>query len=87
MDIVILPSAYKHGITEESIYACLFNCMSDIVLENPPLKRLIVGFDHRGNAVEIIALEESERRRLVVIHAMRLRKKYYSLLSGDSNEL
>jgi hypothetical protein len=83
MDIVILPSAYKHGITDESIYPCLFNCKSDIVLENPPLKRLIVGFDHRGNALEIIALEETEYNRLAVIHAMKLRKKYYHLLSED----
>jgi hypothetical protein len=87
MDIVILPSAYKHGVSEESIYSCLFNCTSDIVLEDPPLKRLIVGFDHRGNALEIIALEETERSRLAVIHAMKLRKQYYHLLSEDSNEL
>jgi hypothetical protein len=87
MDIVILSSAYKHGITKESIYSCLFNCKSDIVLESPSLKRLIVGFDHQGNALEIIALEETERNRLVVIHAMKLRKKYYHLLVEDSNEL
>jgi hypothetical protein len=87
MDMVILPSAYKQGISGESIHACLFNGKSDIVLEDPPLKRLVVGFDHRGNALEIIALEETERNRLVVIHAMRLRKKYYYLLSEDSNEL
>jgi hypothetical protein len=57
------------------------------VLEDPPLKRLIVGFDHRGKALEIIALEETERNRLVVIHAMKLRKQYYHLLLEDSNEL
>jgi hypothetical protein len=57
------------------------------VLENPSLKRLIVGFDHRGIALEIIALEEIERNCLVIIHAMRLRKKYYHLLAEDSNEL
>ena len=87
MDIVILQSAYKHGISAESIYSCLFNCASDILLENPPLKRLIAGFDHRGVALEIIALEETERNRLVVIHAMRLRKRYYHLLQEDTNEL
>jgi len=52
MDILILQSAHKHGITDESIYSCLFNCRSDIMLENPlfvisPVRRLIVGFDHR----------------------------------------
>ena len=87
MDIVILQSAYKHGITAESIYSCLFNCTSDIMMENPPLKRLIAGFDHRGLALEIIALEEIECNRLVVIHAMKLRKRYYHLLKEDTNEL
>jgi len=62
------------------------------MLENPsfsisPVRRLIVGFDHRGIALEIIALEETEHNRLVVIHAMKLRKKYYHLLREDSNEL
>ena len=106
MDIVILQSAFKHGVTAESIYSCLFNCISDIMLENPTMtvspklsgkreqpsmdgvtRRLIVGFDQRGVALEIIALEEIERNRLVVIHAMKLRKKYYHLLEEDVNEL
>jgi hypothetical protein len=69
----------------------MFNCRADIMLENPlhpdlP-RRFIVGFDHRGIALEIIALEEIERNRLVVIHAMRLQKKYYHLLREDVNEL
>ena len=51
------------------------------------VRRLIVGFDHRGIALEIIALEEIEHNRLVVIHAMKLRKKYYHLLQEDANEL
>ena len=92
MDIVIQKSAFKHGITAESIYSCLFNCMSDIMLESShfsasPTRRLVIGFDHRGVALEIIALEEIENNRLVIIHAMKLRKKYYHLLQGDSNEL
>ena len=87
LDIAILQSAYKHGISAESIYSCLLNCVSDIMPENPPERRLVVGFDHRGIALEIIALEEVENNRLVVIHAMKLRKKYYHLLREDSSEL
>jgi len=92
MDIVILQSAYKHGITSKSIYSCLLNCRSDIMLENPlfsisPMRRLIVGFDHRGIALEIIALDDIKHDHLVVIHAMKLRKKYYHLLQEDANEL
>jgi hypothetical protein len=40
MDIVILDSAYKHGITEESILYCLFHFNNDIMLNYPPMKRL-----------------------------------------------
>jgi hypothetical protein len=80
MEIVILDSAHKHGITDESIYSCLFNCKSDVMLEVSPSKRLVVGFDHQGISLEIIAIEETEHSRLVVIHAMKLQKKYYHLL-------
>jgi hypothetical protein len=53
---------------------------NDIVIDDPPVKRLFVGFDNAGRALEIIAIEDDEQDRLVVIHAMRLTKKYYFLL-------
>ena len=74
MDIVILDSAYKHGITEENISYCLSHFKNDIMLNYPPIKRLFVGFDNLGRALEIIAIEDEEQERLVVIHAMRLTK-------------
>jgi len=84
VDIVILDSAYKHGITKESIMFCIYNYRNDKTLNEPPLKRLFVGFDHLGNAIEVIAIEEEERNRLVVIHANKLQKKYYYLLEGGN---
>jgi hypothetical protein len=87
MDLVILQSAYKHGITEESIRSCLFNFRGDMVLDDPPPKRLFTGFDHLGNALEIIAVEDVERNRLVVVHAMKLRKQFYYLLRGNEDGL
>jgi len=83
MDIVILDSAYKHGITEESILACLFNTRGDKILADPPLKRLIAGFDHIGRALELIVVEDEERSRAVVIHAMRLQKQFEYLLGSN----
>jgi hypothetical protein len=85
--MVILDSAYKHGITAESIRSCLFNFIYDSVLDDHFSKRLFVGFDHLGNALEIIAVEDVERNRLVVIHAMKLRKQFQYLLGGTTNEL
>jgi hypothetical protein len=82
MEIVILDSAHKHGVTEESIRSCLFNFRGDQALDDPPPKRLMAGFDHLGNALEIIAVEDVERNRLVVVHAMKLRKQFYYLLES-----
>ena len=82
MDIVILDSACKHGITEESISYCLSHFNNDIVLNYPPIKRMFVGFDNLGRALEIIAIEDEEQERLVVIHAMKLTKQHYFLLEG-----
>jgi hypothetical protein len=58
-----------------------------MTLDDPPPKRLFVGFDHLGNALEIIAVEDVERDRLVIIHAMKLRKQFHYLLGGTTNEL
>jgi len=88
MEIVILDSAYKHGITRESILFCLLHFRNDIVIDDPPPKRFFAGFDHKGTALEIIAIEDEERNRLVVVHAMKLRKQFQRLLSdGGTYEL
>jgi hypothetical protein len=80
MDIVILDSAYKHGISKENILYCLLHFHNDIILDYPPAKRIFAGFDNAGRALEIVAIEDDEQDRLVVIHAMKLTKKYYFLL-------
>ena len=82
MDIVILGSAYKHGISKDSILSCMFNVQNDMVLDGFMSKRLLVGFDHLGNALEIITVEDDEQKCLLVVHAMKLRKQYTYLL-GD----
>jgi hypothetical protein len=81
-DIVILDSALKHGINEDRILSCLFNVRGDKLLDDPPPKRLLAGFDNLGNALELIAIEDEEQARFVVIHAMKLTKQYYFLLEG-----
>jgi len=83
MDIIILDSALKHGITEERILSCLFNVRGDKLLDDPPPKRLLAGFDNLGNALEIITIEDDEQECLVVIHAMELRKQFYYLLGNN----
>lgn len=82
MKIVIVDSAYKHGISTERIYSCLLNFRNNMALDDSPPKYLFVGFDHLGNALEIIAVEDIEYDRMVVIHAMKLRKQFYYLLEA-----
>ena len=83
MEIVILNSALKHNITKESILFCLFHLHNDIVIDDILSKRLFVGFDHLGKALEIIAIDDEEQDHLVVIHAMELRKQFFHLLINE----
>jgi hypothetical protein len=83
VEIVILDSAYKHGVSYESIRFCIFNVRGAKILEDHPPKRLVAGFDQQGTALEVIAVEDEERDRLIVIHAMKLRKQFYYLLGGN----
>ena len=82
MDISILDSARKHGITDESIHSCLFNVRGGILLNDSPPKHLVVGFYHSERTLELIVIEDEERNRIVVIHAMKLQKQNTYLL-GD----
>jgi hypothetical protein len=58
-----------------------------ILINDPPPKRLFVGFDHLGAALELIAIDDDEQDRLLVFHAMKLRKIYHYLLEEGNHEL
>jgi len=64
MDIVILDSAYKHGITEANITYCLSHFNNDIMLNYPPIKRLFVGFDNVGRVLNEVKLWKSLRLKM-----------------------
>ena len=55
----------------------------DKLLDDPPPKRLLAGFDNLGNALELIAIEDDERECLIIIHAMELRKQFCYLLGSN----
>ena len=78
MSFIIGKSAYKHGITEYAIHTCLLNIRRDIVLDEERDKRLLIGFDHNGNPLELIGVMQNDA--LYIIHAMKLRKQFYHLL-------
>jgi hypothetical protein len=80
MEITVLDSAYKHHITDESIEYCLLHFTNDLLIDDFPPKRLFVGFDHHGMALEIIVIEDEEADIMYVIHAMQITKQYFYLL-------
>ena len=80
VELIVLDCAHKHHITDESIHYCLLHFRNDLVIDDFPLKRLFVGFDHTGTALEIITIEDEETDRVYVIHAMKITKQYYYLL-------
>jgi hypothetical protein len=82
MEIVILDSAHKHGISDYSINTCMLNKIADELLEDEPEKRLVVGFDQSGNALEIIGI--MKETAFMVIHAMKLRSQFFYLLGGNN---
>jgi hypothetical protein len=82
MEIVIMDSAYKHGISDYSINVCILNKIADELIEDEPEKRLVAGFDQNGNALEIIGIMKDNT--FIVIHAMKLRKQFFYLIGGNN---
>jgi len=76
VDIKFCASAFTHGITEANIRWAIDNAIYDGYLENdqdPGDKRLLVGFDLKGNPIEVYynILDENTVR---VFHSMEYRK-------------
>ncbi|MDR0525689.1 MAG: hypothetical protein LBG90_07450 [Spirochaetaceae bacterium] len=76
VEITIVPSAFKHNVSEENILWVLSHHLADgIVEEGDVTKRVAVGFDKSGNLLEII-YDERDDGRLKVFHAMKCRKQF-----------
>ncbi len=78
----IHSTALKHGVGQEAIEHALRNprVVVDLDPDGDPPRILAIGPDHSGILLEIIALELSNEG--LVIHAMRLRSAYRSLLQA-----
>jgi hypothetical protein len=71
----ILPSARKHGISDEDMMHAFRNRIRERRLEE---KFLVVGPDNSGNLLELIykVTEES----IVILHAMKVRPKHLRIV-------
>ena len=79
--MIIIDSAFKHGISENEIKHVYENAISSIELEKYPPKIMLFGFDTKGVALEI-GYFINDNGDDIIIHAMKLRKVYqkYMLL-------
>ena len=79
--MIIIASAFKHGISEKEIKHAYDNAISSITLEEFPPKVMLFGFDTKGQALEI-GYFINDNGDEIIMHAMKLRKVYqkYMLL-------
>ncbi|MDR2731128.1 MAG: hypothetical protein LBB81_09570 [Treponema sp.] len=54
MTLVFNETAFKHGVTAEDIYCAMAVPLTDIILEKHINKYLVIGFDVKGNLLEIM---------------------------------
>jgi hypothetical protein len=80
-------SARRHGIDDQDIRHAIDHLVlvADIDPDADPPKLLAIGPDRAGNLLEVIVLTLAGDK-LLVIHAMPLRRKYRDLLPGHSDD-
>lgn len=75
VNVEILPSATKHGLSKEDILCALERSIYDETLETDPNKTLSIGYDMNARLLEVIFHVLSDEH-IVVFHAMRCRNYY-----------
>ena len=75
IDVEILPSAIKHGVSKEDILSALERSVHDETLQADPNKTLSIGYDVKARLLEVIFHVISDEH-IVVFHAMKCRKSY-----------
>jgi hypothetical protein len=81
MLVKINESALKHGVTGEDIHCALATVMFDGLLPRYFNKYLLMGFDLKGNLLEIM-YNIGQDGIINVFHAMKCRKEFYHFLKG-----
>ena len=80
LPIRILAAARKHGIKDDQIRFVISHCGLAFAEPSPddptePDRWLLLGDDQAGVQLEILAIEDA-KGDLVVIHAMKMRRRY-----------
>jgi hypothetical protein len=73
------PSAFKHGVSEVDIRHAISTARYDRMLEGFDDKALLLGFNAKGNPLEVIYRRVGDNG-MYVFHAMKCRNTYLPLL-------
>jgi hypothetical protein len=74
-EIIFVPSAFKHGFSEADIRRAIRTRIRDVLIDEYEDKYALIGFDTKGNTLEIIYNFIDNQTR-EVYHAMRCRKSF-----------
>jgi len=77
--LIILDSARKHGIPDDDILEVASDPCVYYRIRHEPLKMLLLGFDARGRAIEVIT-DTSHDGQVFIIHADKITKQNIKLL-------
>jgi hypothetical protein len=85
--VEIHESARRHGVLDDDILHALAHpvVVADADPDADPPKLFVIGPDHAGNLLEVVMLTLAGDR-LLVIHAMRLQRRYYELLPEGGHD-
>jgi hypothetical protein len=76
--VEIVDSARKHGISDDDIIHAVRHQIRAI---RPSVDRMfLIGADRNGQLLEIVMLDATDEDPPCVIHAMKLRPKFYPTL-------
>jgi hypothetical protein len=80
LEIVYVPSAFKHHYTDVDIRHAIFNAVYDDITDDDPEKHLLIGFDRNTNPLEIL-YNIIDERTINVFHADKCTKEHRALLN------
>jgi len=75
--VEIADSARKHGVPDDDIWHAVRNPLRVVPGDG---RDLVIGPDRAGRLLEVVVLDDDAGKEPVVIHAMRLRSKFYEYL-------
>jgi hypothetical protein len=82
--VELYQSAFKHDISEADIKRAIQNVIYDDIVDGFDDKHLLLGFDRSGNLLEIL-YNFIDEQSVNVFHAMKCRKAWRSLASGQAH--